>query len=140
MSEKLSPFEMASVLSEKKGRPDVEMTGYNAFMVNRVMSNTKDSVLFANELNQFWNIPEQWQADFYYHGLDKRKRFGKWNKKDIHEHLEIIQEYTGYTKAKAMEVLDLLIPHLDSIKEALEKGGSSGRKRTAKVSGDPDRD
>lgn len=135
--EKLSPFEMASVLSEKKGRPDVEEAGYNAYMINRVMSNTKDSVLFANEMNQV-RVPDQWQADFYYYGLDKRKRFGKWNKPEIHENLDMIQEYTGYSRAKALEIIDLLLPHLDTIRQEMDRGGASGRKSKSAVHGGTD--
>lgn len=138
MSTKLSPFEMASTLSEKKGQPVVGETGYDAFMINRVMSNTRDTVLFANEMNQYSGIPAQWQADFYYHGLDKMKRFGKWNKKIESEHLELIEEYTGYSRAKALDVLDILLPHLDSIKKELEKGGIHGRKRNSNLPGDTD--
>lgn len=137
-SEKLSPFDMASVLSEKKGRPDVEIVGYSAYMTNRVMSNVKDSVLFANEMNQYWDTPAQWQADFYYYGLDKRKRYGKWNKADAHENLELLQEYTGYSRSKVIEVMDLLTPHLDEIKQEMDKGGVRGRTRTTKIPGGTD--
>lgn len=138
-SEKKSPFDLAAALSEKKeGRLDVEVCGYNAYMVNRIMSNTKDTVLFANEMNQA-HLPDQMQADFYFYGLDKRRRFGKWNKKEEHDRLEMIQEYTGYSRAKSLEVLDILFPHIDDIAKHLEKGGSSGRTRTTGIHGGTDR-
>lgn len=129
MAEKLSPFEITSHINEKKGVLDVEEVGYDAYVINRVLSNTADSVLFANEMNRYWNIPRQQQYDFYYHGLPKKKRFGKWHKnQDDKDSLELIQEYFGYSRRKAKDVLKLLQPHLTEIAQELEKGGRRGKK------------
>lgn len=129
MAEKLSPFEITSHINEKKGVLDVEEVGYDAYVINRVLSNTADSVLFANEMNRYWNTPRQQQYDFYYHGLPKKKRFGKWHKnQDDKESLELIQEYFGYSRRKAKDVLKLLQPHLIEIAQELEKGGRRGKK------------
>lgn len=129
MAEKLSPFEITSHINEKKGVLDVEEVGYDAYVINRVLSNTADSVLFANEMNRYWNTPRQQQYDFYYHGLPKKKRFGKWHKnQDDKESLELIQEYFGYSRRKAKDVLKLLQPHLTEIAQELEKGGRRGKK------------
>lgn len=129
MAEKLSPFEITSHINEKKGVLDVEEVGYDAYVINRVLSNTADSVLFANEMNRYWNTPKQQQYDFYYHGLPKKKRFGKWHKnQDDKDSLELIQEYFGYSRRKAKDVLKLLQPHLTEIAQELEKGGRRGKK------------
>lgn len=129
MAEKLSPFEITSHINEKKGVLDVEEVGYDAYVINRVLSNTADSVLFANEMNRYWNTPRQQQYDFYYHGLPKKKRFGKWHKnQDDKDSLELIQEYFGYSRRKAKDVLKLLQPHLTEIAQELEKGGRRGKK------------
>lgn len=125
---KMSPFDIASHINEKKGVLDVEEVGYDAYVINRVLSNTIDSVLFANEMNLRWNVPKQQQYDFYYHGLPKKKRFGKWHKnQDDTDSLELIQEYFGYSRRKAKDVLGLLRPHLDQIAQELEKGGRRGK-------------
>lgn len=128
MAEKLSPFDITSNINEKKGVLDVEEVGYDSYVINRVLSNTIDSVLFANEMNRYWSVPRQQQYDFYYHGLPKKKRFGKWHKnQDDKDSLELIQEYFGYSRRKAKDVLELLRPNLENIAQELEKGGRCGK-------------
>ena len=129
MAEKMSPFDIASHINEKKGVLDVEEVGYDAYMINRVMSNTMDSVLFANEMNRCWGIDKQWQFDFYYRGLPKKSRYGKWHKnQDDKAELDIIQEKFGYSRRKAKDVLGLLRPHLAEIADELQKGGRNVKK------------
>lgn len=124
---KLTPFDITSNINEKKGLLDVQDVGYDAYVINRVMSNTADSVLFANEMNRYYSLPKDQQYAFYYYGLHKKKRFGKWHKnQDDKDALEIIQEYYGYSRHKAKDVLNLLRPHLDDIKKELDKGGRHG--------------
>lgn len=124
---KLTPFDITSNINEKKDYLDVQDVGYDAYVINRVMSNTADSVLFANEMNQYYSLPKDQQYAFYYYGLPKKKRFGKWHKnQDDKEALELIQEYYGYSRHKAKDVLNLLRPHLDNIKNELDKGGRHG--------------
>lgn len=132
MADKMSPFDITSHINEKKGVLDVEEVGYSAYVINKVLSNTIDSVLFANEMNRYWEIPTQQQYDFYYHGLPKKKRFGKWHKnQDDTESLDLIQEYYGYSRKRAKDVLGLLRPHLDDIRQELEKGGRNVAKQKA---------
>lgn len=132
MSGKLSPFDIASYLNEKKGTLNVEEVGFDPYVINRVFSNTIDTVLFANEMNRYWDLPKQQQFDFYYHGLPKKKRYGKWHKnQDDKAALELIQEYFGYSWRKAKDVLTLLRPHLDEIAQELEKGGRRGKAKTS---------
>lgn len=135
MGESMSPFDITSHINEKKGVLDVEEVGYNAYVINKVLSNTVDSVLFANEMNLRWNVPTQQQYDFYYHGLPKKKRFGKWHKnQDDTESLNLIQEYYGYSRKRAKDVLTLLRPYLDDIRKELEKGGRNVAKQKAGTS------
>ena len=123
---KLSPFDMASIINEKKSFTESDVADYNSFMMNRIYSNTQDTVFFANEMNMAWQLPKELQFAFYYYGLPKKRRFGKWNKnQDDADSLELIQECFGYSRHKAKEVLPLLRPHLDSIRKELEKGGKS---------------
>lgn len=129
MADKFSPFDIASVINEKKGPLDVDEVGYSPYMINRVFSNTMDSVIFANEMNRWWRLDKQAQFDFYYYGLPKRKRFGKWHKnQDDDKELGLIQEAYGYSRRKAKDVLTLLRPHLSTIEKELDKGGNHGKK------------
>lgn len=128
MSEKLSPFEIGNNINEKKGLLDLTVTGYEPYMLNRIMSNTMDTSLFANEMNRHWGLSKDQQYHFYYHGIPKKKRFGKWNKNsDDKDTLEIIKEYYGFSTRKAKSVLTLVLPHIDEIKKALDKGGRHGK-------------
>ena len=134
MAESMSPFDIASHINEKKGVLDVEEIGYNAYVINKVLSNTIDSVLFANEMNRYWNVSPQQQFDFYYHGLPRKKRYGKWHKnQDDLESLNLIQEYYGYSRKRAKDVLVLLRPYLDDIRKELEKGGRNVSKPKAGI-------
>lgn len=131
-NEKSNPFDIASTINEKKGVLDAEEVGYNAYMMNKIFSNTIDTVLFANEMNMYQRLGVQCQFDFYYHGLPKKKRFGKQHKnQDDEESLELIMEYYGYSRSKAKDILSLVTPFLDDIRKELEKGGRSGTKRKA---------
>jgi len=134
MAEKLSPFDIANNINEKGDLLDVGEVGYDSYVVNKVLSNTHDSVLFANEMNSNWNLPRDMQYAFYYYGISKKKRFGKWHKnQDDKDELAIIKEYYGYSTHKAKEVLNLLRPCLAEMKQELEKGGRNpnGQKRAS---------
>lgn len=124
MGEKISPFDIVANINNKTDQLDVTDVGYDAFVLNRVFSNTRDSVFFANEMNQHYNLPKEMQYAFYYFGLPKKNRYGKWNKNtDDKSELEVIQEYFGYSRSKAKQVQAVLCPHLDAIRRELDKGG-----------------
>lgn len=99
---------------------------YIPFMVNRGLSYFSDTILYANEMNQFASIPKQWQFDFYRIGIPKKKRFSKWHKRDQNsEDLEIVIKEYGYSSQKALQALELLSE--DQIKQLKEKYKTGGR-------------
>lgn len=127
--DKMTPFEIANNINLKTGILDAQEVGYVPFVVNKVFSNTEDSIFYANEMNQAWALDVDQQYAFYYHGLPKKKRFGKWHKnQDTMQDIELIQEAFGYSYHKAKEVLPLLRPHLDSIRAEMDKGGKGNGK------------
>jgi hypothetical protein len=80
--------------------------------------------MLANELNCHPNLPPQCQFDFLYHTVKKGKRFNKWYKAEENPHLELIMEYYGYSKEKALEALKVLTKdQIDSIIKTTHKGG-----------------
>lgn len=125
MSEKLNPFDLAKNINGHAEPLDVSLTGYEPFVMNVLYSNTIDSVLFSNEMNQHWNLPKQMQYDFYRHGLPKNmRRYGKWNKKEKRdEDISQIQEAFGYSRNKAFEVWPILKGSMDEVRKRNEKGG-----------------
>ena len=122
---KLTPFEIAKNINSHGERLDTDEDGYEPFMMNRIFSNTPDSVAFANELNRYGTLPKQMQYDFYRYGLEKNpRRYGKWEKRDDNDHdLKIIMEAYGYSRQKAMEVYPVLRPRMTELHAHVEKGG-----------------
>lgn len=111
----------------KKGDLLVEGTRnlYVPFIINRSLSNTIDTLFFAQELNQFYKISKEEHYKYLLCALPKKKRFAKWFKEEKNEKLEIIMEYYGCSVPKAKELLKLLKPEdLDYITRYLDKGGS----------------
>lgn len=126
MAEKMSPFDIVKNINGHSARLDTDDVGYDAFVINKIYSNTPDSVAFANELNQNWALPKQQQYDFYRFGLPKNmRRFGKWEKRstDTAEDLKQIQEAYGYSRQKAIEVYPILVRQMDKIRALNDKGG-----------------
>lgn len=131
MTDKLSPFDIANAINQKTGHLNADQVDYQPYMMNRIFSNTKDTVLFANEMNMRWgNLDKQQQFDFYYYALPKKKRYGKWHKnQDDKDYLDTVKEVFGYSRRKAKDVESLLRPHLNDLKELSNKGGRNANQR-----------
>lgn len=123
---KTGPFDYVKNINGHGERMDTDEGGYDPFVVNRVFSNTPDTVLFANELNLNWRLPRQMQYDFYRFGLSKHpRRFGKWEKREGEDDaaLAIVMEVFGYSRSKAIEVLPILQPRMVELEALVFKGG-----------------
>jgi hypothetical protein len=97
---------------------------YPPFIVNKCLSYHRDSVLFAGEMNRNSHLPKKMQYDFFINTLKPRKRFSPWNKSTTPEDVELVKEYYGYSRDKALQALEILTKdHLDEIKKRLNKGG-----------------
>ena len=98
---------------------------YAPYIVNRCLSGSIDSVLFANEMNKYSFLDKDMQYSFYLNTLRKKKRFSPWLRKDKVTDLEIIKQYYGYSNEKASNALKILTPEqIKFIKQRLETGGS----------------
>ena len=83
---KLSPFDYIKSINEKTGNmmnlsPDAERD-YVPFVVNRGLSFSPDTILYANEMNCMPLTDKRMQYDYLYNSIRKRKRFDKWVKAD----------------------------------------------------------
>ena len=80
-----NPFDYAtSILQTKKQLivDDLTEKDYNPFLVNRALSQHKDCVLFANEMNRRHFTDKKMQFDFLLKTVRSMKRpFAKWAKK-----------------------------------------------------------
>ena len=97
---------------------------YPAFVVNKCLSGSLDSVLFANEMNKSHFLDKRMQYDFYLNSLRKKKRFAPWLKKGKVEDLEAVKKYYGYSEEKAQQAMTILTKEqVKYIKQKLNTGG-----------------
>ncbi len=123
----LSPFDYANIINTKLPKPD-NLEGYDNFMLNRNFSNLPDTIFYANEINI--DCDKELNFDFYYYSLSKKKRFGKWHKRQKENNkvlgvLNSIIEYYNCSKEKAQEIYDILESNnlLNEFAERSDVGG-----------------
>ena len=99
-------------------------SNYPSYVINKCMSHLMDTVMYANEMNQYSNISKKMQYDFYIHIVRPRRRFSPWGKKQKIDDLDLVKRYYGYSTDKAIQALRILSPNqIDYIKDKLNKGG-----------------
>ena len=97
---------------------------YTSFVINKCMSHHIDTVMYANEMNQYPNLDKKLQYDFFINIVRPRKRFSPWGRKQTVKDLDLVKKYYGYSSDKAIQALRILTPkQLDYIKDKLNKGG-----------------
>jgi hypothetical protein len=98
--------------------------GYEPFLTNRSLSYFEDTIGMANEMNFRSGADKILQYEFLLNTIRKRKRFSKWIKPEKNDELSMIQEFYGYSRAKAEEAAKILTnEHINEIKNKLSKGG-----------------
>jgi len=97
---------------------------YPSFVINKCMSHHMDTIMYANEMNQYPSLDKKLQYDFFINIVRPRKRFSPWGKKETVKDLDLVKKYYGYSSDKAIQALRILTPkQLDYIKDKLNKGG-----------------
>ena len=97
---------------------------YLPYIVNKGLSYTMDTVIYANEMNIRPYIDKKLQFDYLINTIRRNKRFPKWMKPEEDENIKVIVEYYGYNVQRAKEVLPLhSMKELSLIKEKLNTGG-----------------
>ena len=97
---------------------------YPAFVVNKCLSGSIDSVLFANEMNKSHHLDLKLQYEFLLNSLRKKRRFAPWLKKDKVEDLDAVKKYYGYSNEKAQQAMRILTKEqIKYIKQKLDTGG-----------------
>ncbi len=126
---KISPFDYVQAINYTKEdmildeRTEKE---YNAFIINRAMGYSPDTVIAGNEMNSRPHLDKKMQFDFLKGVVRKAKRYNKWLKSEESD-LEAVQEYFGYSFNKAKDALKILSDDdLSKIKTflATSKGGT----------------
>jgi len=102
---------------------------YNPFMINKALSQYRDTALLVNELNIRFEMDIQMQYTFLFHVIPKRKRYSKWNKNiDDTVLIDKIQRVYGYSYTKAKEVVPILKQHESYLDSLLLEGGKVNKK------------
>jgi hypothetical protein len=126
----ISPFDFINSFNAKTKyliESDLDEKDYAPWVINKGLSFTRDTVLFANEMNQFYELDRKMQHDFYYHGIPKGKRYGKWLKLEKVDVIELLSEYYGINKMVAATYMQLLDDkQIAIIREKMVKGGRHG--------------
>ena len=100
------------------------ISSYPPYIVNRCLSGTVDSILFANEMNLHPDIDKVMQYNFLLYTVRKRKRFSPWLKKEQIEDLDLVKKHYGYSNEKAKVALSLLTKsQIETLKQIHEMGG-----------------
>lgn len=111
-TKRLSPFDFAKSINEKqddllKVQPEAEKD-YQPFLVNRALSFSPDTVLYANMMNQCPNVDKKLQYDYLFASVRRRKRYDKWIKREEDELVPLVVNVYGVSQKKATEYLTLL--------------------------------
>ena len=121
---------MKTINETKQNLLDSEDTSwekeYPAWVVTKCMASHYDTVLLANEMNIYYELPNKLQYDFYINTVRKRKRFSPWEKKVKIEDLETVKTSYNYSTQKAQAILKILNKdQLDHLKSKLNRGGKN---------------
>ena len=120
---KKSPFDYVKSINHKTGA-DTDLSGYVPFLTNQCFAMHMDTVMLAEEMNQAHFLGPHMQYDFYYYGVRKGKRFGFPKKVENTDNLELVMRHYGYSRQKALEVLELLTPEqFTALRSREDKGG-----------------
>lgn len=137
MAEKMNLFDIVNGIFEKRellSEEDIALN-YKPFIINRAMSNYKDLIFLAEEMNMNWQLNPLMQYHFYYFGVDKLKRFSKWPKRDeeLDDKIDLLKEYYDYSTLRARETIPVIdsLGLWDVIKVDLNKGGRGDTVRTS---------
>ena len=126
---KLSPFDFLNEITYGKKNLIVDddiANQYLPYIVNKGLSQYQDTVQIANYMNCRGHIPNKAQNMFLVALIPKRKRYDKWVKADEEENLDMIMEYYGYSREKALSAMKLLnSEQFDIIKRKMFKGGKA---------------
>jgi hypothetical protein len=100
------------------------ISSYPPYIVNRCLSGTVDSVLFANEMNLNAHLDKDMQYSFLLYTLRKRKRFSPWLKKEQVDDLDLVKKHYGYSNEKAKIAVSLLTKtQIENIRNKHDRGG-----------------
>jgi hypothetical protein len=127
----MNPFDYVNSINDSKKNLMIDSENdelvekqYPSFMVNKAMSYFVDTILYANEINEYAHLDNRLQYEYYLNGIPKKKRFSKWAKKEKDNDLDLIVDYYQCNYTRASEIAKIINKkELDFMKQKLQKGG-----------------
>lgn len=132
MKEDFSIFDiLKSVSYEKVDYSEAEDFNkrYSAFMINRFLAADPETLLFANVMSRMDHLPSKLQFQFYFYGIDKKRRYFKYAKKDkgSGKTIEVIAQHFNVNMDRASEMMELLDKNtINKIKNSFKEGITKG--------------
>ena len=127
MTSPITPFDFINAISHTKidlMEQENAESQYKPYVINKGLSFYPDTVIQANEMNSRPHLDRKMQFNFLINIIRSKKRYSKWLKPEKLNDLEVVQEYYGYSKEKARQVLPLLSDEqINYIKLRIKKGG-----------------
>lgn len=130
----MTPFETTKSITQTKDNlytnEEIFNKEYTPFMVNRILSQSPSTALFANAMNQYGVLDKKLQYDFYRVGIPKSKGYSKWIKKETtdlnQEHIDFICDTMHLSLQRGIEVYSLI--GSDAVQIQLDKRGGKCKK------------
>jgi len=122
----MNPFEFINSITytKKDIMHDLNESEYESFLTNRALAYHQDCILYANEMNRRFDVPNKLQYQYLLNTIRKRKRFAKWIKLERIDDLKIVMEYYSVSREKAEEYISILSEkELIILKGRMNKGG-----------------
>lgn len=127
---KVGLFDWLGSLNTTKANLLNELTekSFDPFIIRRGMAQNMDTALLAQEMNKLHWVAKVMQHDFFLYGVTKKKRYGKWAKKEtVLDKIQTISTYYKVSLREAEEYAPLLSD--DQVKELVERMDTGGRKK-----------
>ena len=123
-----NPFDYATAILQTKKQlivDDLTEKDYNPFLINRAISQHKDCLAFANEMNSRHYLEKKLQFDYLLNTVRSMKRpFAKWAKAEKNDDLECVKLVYVLSDSKAREALRILSKEqIQKLKEETLTGG-----------------
>lgn len=124
---KLTPFDFLNSITDNKRdlleEDEENVSQYSAYVINRGLGYFPDTVLYANEMNMYPDIPVTSQYKYYLASLRKRQRRSKWFKLEQDDNVKIVQQVYNVRAGVAKDYLKILTEdNIADLKKLLETG------------------
>ncbi len=106
-------------------------TDYSQWRTNSVLSNYRETILYANEMNCHYGVTDQMHYDYLYNSIRKKRMKGvketdkeKKDRKQKEEPQSLVSDYYKYNIVRTKEALKILTAEqLNFIENKNNKGG-----------------